>query len=94
MEITKIKESLIKSGAQLQQKAELTPVARTAASFIGAFLLMNPFVSGEFSPFAVSLAAASGVVNSFCAGAGTIIGAFFFFGHGITPVCKKFMIVL
>ena len=95
MEITKIKESLIKSGTQLQQKAELTPVARTAASFIGAFLLMNPFVSGVFSPFAVSLTACSGLFNSFWAGAGAIIGAFFFFdGTDCVRYCAAVLLCL
>lgn len=95
MEITKIKETLIKTSVQLQKKAELTPVVKSITTFIGSFLLMNPFVSGIFSPFAVSLTACSGLINSFWAGTGAIIGAFFFFdGTDCVRYCAAVLLCL
>lgn len=79
MEITKVKDFVIRKSSDAVHKAELTPVVKSLATFIGTFLLMNPFVTGKLSPFSVSLTAASTANNSFWAGAGGIIGAFFFF---------------
>lgn len=95
MEITKIKETLVKTSAHLQKKAELTPVIKSITAFIGSFLLMNPFVSGIFSPFAVSLTACSGLADSFWSGAGAIIGAFFFFdGTDCVRYCAAVLLCL
>lgn len=95
MEITKIKETLVKTSAQLHQKAELTPVVKSISTFIGAFLLMNPFVSGIFSPFALSLTSCSGLINSFWSGGGAIIGAFFFFdGTDCVRYCAAVLLCL
>lgn len=79
MEITKVKDFVIRKGADAVHTAELTPIVKSLVTFVGTFLLMNPFVTGKLSPFAVSLTAASTANNSFWAGAGGIIGAFFFF---------------
>lgn len=95
MEITKVRELVIKKSNETIQTVEFTPVAKSILTFIGSFLLMNPFVAGEFSPFAVSLAAASGAVNSFWAGAGTIIGAFFFFdGTDCVKYCAAILLCI
>ena len=79
MEITKIKETISRKSADIAEKTQFVTVVKSLTTFIGAFLLSNPFVSGIFSPFAVSLTCASGLVNSFWAGAGAIIGSFFFY---------------
>lgn len=79
MEMTKIKDFVIKKSTSTVRTAELTPVVKSLVSFIGSFLLMNPFVAGKLSPFSVSLTASSSPFNSFSAGAGGILGAFFFF---------------
>ncbi|MBP3442894.1 MAG: SpoIIE family protein phosphatase [Clostridia bacterium] len=95
MVINKVKDFVIEKSSEAVKSAELTPLVKSLLTFIGAFLLMNPFVSGELSPFAVSLAAASGVVNSFCAGAGTIIGAFFFFdGTDCVKYCAAILLCI
>ncbi len=95
MEITKIKESITRTSAVLSKKAEFFPVVRNIGCFIGAFLLSNPFVSGIFSPFAVSLTSASGIINSFWSGAGAIIGAFFFFdGTDCVKYCAAVLLCL
>ena len=95
MVINKVKDFVIDKSGNAVKTFELTPIVKSLLTFIGAFLLMNPFVSGEFSPFAVSLAAASGVVNSFCAGAGTIIGAFFFFdGTDCVKYCAAILLCI
>lgn len=95
MVINKVKDFVIEKRGEAVKAFELTPFLKSILTFIGAFLLMNPFVSGEFSPFAVSLAAASGVVNSFCAGAGTIIGAFFFFdGTDCVKYCAAILLCI
>jgi stage II sporulation protein E len=79
MEITKVKDFVIRKGTDAVHTAELTPVVKSLVTLIGTFLLMNPFVAGKLSPFAVSLTAASSATNAFWSGAGGIIGAFFFF---------------
>ena len=79
MEITKVKDFVIRKGTDAVHTAELTPVVKSLVTLIGTFLLMNPFVTGKLSPFAVSLTAASSATNAFWSGAGGIIGAFFFF---------------
>ncbi len=79
MEITKLKDTVLQKAEELQQKAEPMPVVKNLAAFIGAFLLSNPFVSGVFAPFSVSLTAAAGVNSTVGAGAGAILGSFFFF---------------
>ena len=79
MEITKVRDFVVRKSTDTVNSFEFNPVVKSLLTFILSFLLTNPFVSGEFSPFAVSLAAASNVANSFWAGAGGIIGAFFFF---------------
>lgn len=95
MEITKIKESISEKSAELSKKAEFLPVVKSLVTFIGAFLLCNPFVSGIFSPFAVSLTAASGVINSFWAGAGAVVGSFFFFdGTDCVKYCAATLLCL
>ena len=95
MVINKVKDFVIEKSGDVVKSFELTPLVRSLLTFIGAFLLMNPFVSGEFSPFAVSLAAASSVVNSFCAGAGTIIGSFFFFnGTDCVKYCSAILLCI
>ncbi|MBQ5592095.1 MAG: SpoIIE family protein phosphatase [Clostridia bacterium] len=95
MEITKVKETLIYAGSQIKEKAELTPVVKSISAFIGSFLLMNPFVSGLFSPFAISLTACSGLIDSFWSGAGVIIGSFFFFdGTDCVRYCAAVLLCL
>ncbi len=79
MEITKIKELVTKKSGEAVKKAELAPIVKSLLTFLGSFLLMNPFVAGKFAPFAVSLTAASRSLNSFWSGAGAVIGSFFFF---------------
>ncbi len=79
MEITKIKELVVKKGDEAVKSFELTPVVKSIVAFIGSFILMNPFVAGKFSPFALSLTCSSSPVNSVWSAAGAIIGAFFFF---------------
>lgn len=79
MEITKVRDFVIRKSSDTINSAGLTPAAKNLMAFIGSFILMNPFVSGEFSPFAVSLVAASSAVGSFFAGAGVVIGSFVFF---------------
>ncbi len=79
MEITKIKELVTKKSDETVKKAELAPIVKSLITFLGSFLLMNPFVAGKFAPFAVSLTAASSTLNCFWSGAGAIIGSFFFF---------------
>lgn len=95
MESTKIKERITQKSAEVVKKFEFTPVVKSLVTFIGSFLLMNPFVAGIFSPFAVSLTAASGVVNSFWSGAGAIIGSFFFFdGTDCVKYCAAVLLCL
>ncbi len=79
MELTKIKELVIEKSGETLKKAEPTPIIRGLVSFLGSFLLMNPFVAGKFSPFAISLICISSSANSFFAAAGAVIGSFFFF---------------
>lgn len=79
MEITKIRDFVVKKSSDTVRSLEFNPVIKCLLSFIGSFLLTNPFVSGEFSPFSISLVAASPSQESFFAGAGAIIGTFFFF---------------
>ncbi len=79
MEITKIKELVTKRNDETVKKAELAPIVKSILTFLGSFLLTNPFVAGKFAPFAVSLTAASSALNSFWSGAGAVIGSFFFF---------------
>lgn len=95
MEITKIKESISQKSAELSKKAEFIPVVKSLTTFIGAFLMCNPFVSGIFSPFAISLIAASGTINSFWAGTGAIVGSFFFFdGTDCVKYCAAVLLCL
>lgn len=95
MEITKIKESISQKSAELSKKAEFTPIVKSLVTFIGAFLMCNPFVSGIFSPFAIALTAASGIINSFWAGAGAVIGSFFFFdGTDCVKYCAAVLLCL
>ncbi|MBR3835259.1 MAG: SpoIIE family protein phosphatase [Clostridia bacterium] len=95
MEITKIKETISRKSAGIAEKTQFVTVVKSLTTFIGAFLLSNPFVSGIFSPFAVSLTCASGLVNSFWAGAGAIIGSFFFFdGTDCVKYCAAVLLCL
>lgn len=79
MEITKVRDFIIRKSTDTVNSLEFTPVAKSLFYFIGSFILTDPFVSDEFAPFAISLVAASSAQESFFAGAGVIIGSFFFF---------------
>lgn len=95
MEITKVRDFVIQKSSKTVSALEFNPVVKCLLTFIGSFLLMNPFVAGAFSPFAVSLAAASGASVSFWAGAGTIIGAFFFFdGTDCIKYCAAILLCI
>ena len=59
MEITKVRDFIIRKSTDTVNPLEFTPVAKSLFSFIGSFILTDPFVSDEFAPFAISLVAAS-----------------------------------
>ena len=63
MEITKVRDFVVRKSADTVNSFEFNPVVKSLLTFILSFLLTNTFVSGEFSPFAVSLAAASSAAN-------------------------------
>lgn len=68
----------IKEYAQ-KEKPVSVRVTTALLSFIGGFLLSNPFIIGQLSPFPVSLVCALRGLNSALASAGAVIGAFVFF---------------
>lgn len=95
MEITKVRDFVIRKSTDTANALEFNPVVKSLLTLVGSFLLTNPFVSGEFSPFAVSLAAASTAVNSFWAGVGGIIGSFFFFdGTDCVKYCASILLCI
>ncbi len=78
MEITEIREKII-TKAEEKGAFEMKPAVKCIMSFIGGLLLMNPFVLGKLSPFALSLICTLSGGLYAPAGAGGIIGSFLFF---------------
>lgn len=84
MEIMKIRETVIRK-VEEKGKLELKPVVKCLLSFLGGLIMMNPFVLGQYSPFAISLVCTLQGSLSVWAGAGGIIGSFLFF-KGTTSI--------
>lgn len=78
MEAVKIKE-IIANTQDFGKSLEPKPVIKCLLSFVGGFLMMNPFVFGHLSPFSISLICALRDACSLWAGAGGIVGSFLFF---------------
>lgn len=78
MEAVKIKE-IIANTQDFGKSLEPKPVIKCLLSFVGGFLMMNPFVYGQLSPFSISLICALRDACSLWAGAGGIVGSFLFF---------------
>lgn len=60
-------------------KLQFKPTIKCALSFVIGFLLMNPFITGEISPFSISIITAFSGLECVAATVGTIIGSFTFF---------------
>jgi stage II sporulation protein E len=79
MEMTKVREFISEKPQDKPPRLQFKPVVKCLMSFLGGFLLMNPFVIGQLSPFSVSLVAASNGMCTFAAGIGAVIGSLMFF---------------
>lgn len=60
-------------------KLRFKPTVKCVLSFIIGFLLMNPFITGNVSPFSISIIAAFSGVECIAATVGAAIGSFVFF---------------
>lgn len=76
---TRVKEFVIDKTVEKPPKLQFKPVAKSVLSFLFGFLLMNPFVVGDISPFSVSLIASLSGIQCVAATAGSVIGSFVFF---------------
>ena len=76
---TRVKEFVIDKTVEKPPKLQFKPVAKSVLSFLFGFLLMNPFVTGDISPFSVSLIASLSGIQCVAATAGSVIGSFVFF---------------
>lgn len=90
MELTKVRQLI--SQDEEERGLELKPVVKCILSFLGSFLMMNPFVLMQMSPFSVSLIAALKGAYSLWASAGGIVGAFLFFSG--TQTVKYIAVIL
>lgn len=89
MEMTKIrelvqekhKEKSVEKGKGFSKKT----IIKATASLAVGFMLMNPFVLGELSPFAISFLSSTSGICCATAGVGTVIGSLMFF-DGVTAV--------
>lgn len=79
MELTKVRELIANKQDEREKGLQLKPVVKCLMSFVGGFLMMNPFVLGQLSPFSVSLVCALRDACALWAAAGGITGAFLFF---------------
>lgn len=76
---TRVKEFITVKSDEKKPALQFKPVMKTALSFIFGFLLMNPFITGNVSPFSISLIASLSGMQCVAATAGTVIGSFVFF---------------
>lgn len=79
MQITKVREYISTKNETVQNSLRFKPIFKYILSFLGGFLMMNPFVLGQLSPFAISFTAAADGNCIFASAAGNIIGSFVFF---------------
>lgn len=92
MELTKVRNIISQSINETNGRFEFKPTVKCLVSFVGCLLMMNPFVLGQLSPFAVSLVCALDNICTLWATAGGIVGAFLFFNS--TQIVKYIAVLL
>lgn len=76
---TRVKNFVTVKSDEKAPTLQFKPVVKTMLSLVFGFLLMNPFVTGTISPFAVSLIASLSGMQCAAAAFGTVVGSFVFF---------------